>query len=385
MFYVKYMPYRSAKNASRNRRELAAAAEYGFETVIFSNDKSDPGGAQRQLWDGTTPMHPGMSKAEKVPKILRNYLRVWYHTAKLPDGVWSCHDLGSLRTAWLVTRFRHNKPQLIYDSHEFEMGRNTTRTPRQWRSVARWERFLMRRCAFSIMVNDTIADETQRIHKLEERPVVVRSTPENWALDAGVIAQERKDLLRQISGGAGAFLVMYHGALTTGRGIETLLRVTAENEHVRAVVLGSGSEAYLNRLQALASELGVTDRVLFHPAVPQPELWKYVGAADLSLMMIEGKAKSYYYALPNKFFESIQSLTPIVASDFPEMKRLIDEYDIGLTCDPNDLDAVCACVDKMRTDKAFDLKCRQNLDTAKAELCWEREKKRLIQAFERYL
>ena len=97
--------------------------------------------------------------------------------------------------------------------------------------------------------------------------------------------------------------------------------------------------------------------------------------------MIEGQAKSYYFSLPNKFFESIQSLTPIVASNFPEMKRIIDFYQIGLTCDPLDADAIHQCVEKMREDKAFYTECKENLKLAKSDLCWEKEKKVLEEAF----
>lgn len=177
------------------------------------------------------------------------------------------------------------------------------------------------------------------------------------------------------------FLVMYHGVLTTGRGIEVLIKLTSINPHILSVILGNGDDNYINSLKKIILELNVHDRVLFHPAVPISELWKYVGAVDLSLMMIQASAKSYYYALPNKFFESIQALTPIVASDFPEMKRLIDQYKIGLTCDPEDMEAINACVERMRTDHGFYKQCKKNLQRAKADLCWEKEKQVLIDAF----
>ena len=39
MYYIKYMPYKSIKNASRNRRELSAADEYGFETEMILQNR----------------------------------------------------------------------------------------------------------------------------------------------------------------------------------------------------------------------------------------------------------------------------------------------------------------------------------------------------------
>ena len=53
----------------------------------------------------------------------------------------------------------------------------------------------MKRCAFSIMVNDSIADEVQQIHKLKERPIVVRSTPNNWQIDSKACKKVREEFI----------------------------------------------------------------------------------------------------------------------------------------------------------------------------------------------
>ena len=89
--------------------------------------------------------------------------------------------------------------------------------------------------------------------------------------------------------------------------------------------------------------------------------------------------------LPNKFFENIQSLTPVICSDFPEVSRLVKEYEIGLTCDPADIQDINAQIEKMRTDKAFYESCKRNLLKAKEALCWEREKEKLVSAYEQMM
>ena len=126
--------------------------------------------------------------------VVRCDLMVFLATMRLPFGVWSCHDLSSLKMAWLASRFRAKKPYLVYDSHEYELGRNIRRSAFQRWRVAQWEGFLMRRCIFSIMVNETIADQVMRVHHLASRPVVVRSTPECWKIDETVWEQTREKL-----------------------------------------------------------------------------------------------------------------------------------------------------------------------------------------------
>ena len=370
-------------NSNRDKRELSVYRDLGAEVLVLAKGADDDRGRIENV-DGFTVLRMNSRPlGNRFPHAVNRLLSMftWAHFARKQhaDAI-TGHDLPALAIGWISNWFRADKAKLIYDSHEFELGRNVKRSALTTFFVKHAERFLMKRCAYSIMVNDTIADEVQRIHRLSERPIVVRSTPDNWEIDEDVCRETRKEMMPPLAK-EGSFLVMYHGVLTNGRGIEALIRLTANNPEICAFILGNGEKPYVETLHRLAADLCVEERVLFHPAVRIRELWRFVGAADLSLMMIEGKAKSYYYALPNKLFESIQSLTPIVASDFPEMKCIIDRYGIGLTCSPDDLDAINECVEKMRTDRDFCLQCRENMKPAKEELCWEKEKQVLIKAF----
>ncbi len=389
------------ENDSRDKRELSAYRDCGADVAVLAKgNRNDKG--RIEIVDGfivyrfsTRPL------GRKVPDSINRLISLFTWAAfvkRIGPDIISGHDLmPGLTISWMSTIFNKKNPKLIYDSHEFEIGRNVQRSGLSAWVIKRLEKFLIRRCAYSIMVNDSIADEVQHIYGIKERPVVVRSTPNLWMIDYETCQIIRRRLLEELAIRRGTimkgnndqnktsepepFLVMYHGTLTTGRGIEALIRLTSINKHVCGVILGNGDEKYIERLHNMAAELNVEKRILFHPAVPITELWKYVGAVDLSLMMIQGYAKSYFYSLPNKFFESIQALTPVVASFFPEMKRLIDQYEIGLTCDPEDLDAINSCVERMRTDTGFYMRCKHNLGKAKQDLCWEKEKQVLIDAF----
>lgn len=200
MYYIKYMPFRSSINASRNLRELSVARECGMETIIFSNDtqnndeKNDVTLPNIMLHDGTVALNASMSRVKRYCLIIRNYLSVWLKTFRLPYGVWSCHDLQSLRIAWIMTRFRKKKPILIYDSHEFEIGRNVTRSKRKLKSVMMWEKFLINKSAFTIVVNETIANQLCFEYKLDKSPIVIRSTPLLWTINDN----ESKDIRREL-------------------------------------------------------------------------------------------------------------------------------------------------------------------------------------------
>lgn len=272
----------------------------------------------------------------------------------------------------------------MYDAHELEIGRATGgrrgRLGTWW--VTRLERFLMRRCAFTIVVNDSIADEMARVHGLSERPVVARSTPYLWQRDEAAVRAARESFCSELGVDPDeAFIVMYHGAVVRGRGVEQVLEAAALVPQAGCVVLGDASPSYLDELRALAEGLGIEGRVAFRPAVPREGLEACVAAADVGMVTCQAVSRSYYLMLPNKFFENVQAETPIVASDFPETSRLVERYGIGLTCDPSDAAQIASCIERLRTDEALYGECKANLGAAKRELCWERERGALEEAY----
>ena len=372
-------------SASRDKREISAAREVGFQVLTMcKGEKKDKG--RREEIDGfavarygTRPL--GSSSVMRIPNKILSVLQWAHHARKLgPDAI-SGHDLPGLGIGYLSSLFRRKKPLLIYDAHEFEIGRNVKRNRIVKFLVLHLERFLIKRCAFSIMVNDSIADRVMEVHKLKKRPLVVRNVSPYLDLDPQTIVARRKNFLKRLGVSKETFLLMYHGGLMQNRGIETLIHVVAAIENTAAIILGNGKAEYVDHLHDMCEKQGVRDRVLFLDTVLFSILSEYVGAADVGMVLIDKTSESYYLSLPNKFFENVQALTPMVASAFPEMKRLIDLYEIGLTVDPESQEDVLSAVRQMQDDVELYQRFKNNLVQAKEDLCWENEKAVLIGAY----
>ena len=243
----------------------------------------------------------------------------------------------------------------------------------------------MKRCAFSLMVSDSIADEVQRIHGIEERPVVVRNTPSFWTLDQERIRQTREDILHALGLPEETFLIMFHGAWRKDNGVEHALEAVARIPGTAAALVGPEMPELKGHFGQMVKDLNIADRVYFHPPVPLEELYRFVGAANVGVVVLPPVNKNNLWALPNKLFENIQSMTPIVASNNPEIGRIVSEYGIGICIDPYNMDEMIAAVRKMQSDKEFYASCKENIKIAKEELCWEKEKKKLQEAYGRIL
>lgn len=366
---------------SRNYREIHLLQEMGHDVIYVGISNKDSIEVINGVETHFRKIKYSSNSLYRKFQIIRFNLRYASYIRSLKADCISGHDISGLLIGWLSNIRRKNKARLVYDSHEFELGRNARRSKFRLWSIKQLERFLIKRSAFSIMVNDSIADEVSKIYKLNLRPVVVRSTPSYWILDKEMIMKTRYEICNKFETSTDCFIIMYHGGIMNGRGIEKLLEVIKLNDLVYCVILGNGEKYYLDRLKDLVSDYEIEERVQFMDAVPIDKLWQYVGAVDVGVTLAPNSCINHYYMLPNKLFENIQSLTPIIGSNFPEIKKIILGYQIGICVDPDIVKDINSAIEIMRTNKNLYNEFKSNLNTAKNELCWENEKERLRDAY----
>lgn len=374
------------KNASRDKRELSVAKELGAEVLVLA--KGEKSGVVEEVEGFPVYRMSARPLGKHIPKALNKVVAIFTwgnQIRKIAPQIISGHDLDGLTVGWLSGVFlkRSKKPKLVYDSHEFELGIRVKCSRLQTKLITYWERFMIKCSTFMIVVNDSIADEVVKIHKLKERPVVVRNIPPRWDVDPKVCAEVREQLFRDLSG---KIILIYHGVIMEGRGIEKCIKLLTYDEELCLLVLGDAAvDSYRKSLEKYVEQMAVKDRVLFHEAVSQSELWKYVGAADIGMIIGDSIHKSYFLSLPNKLFESIQAHIPIIGSDFPEIKKIICQYKVGEVCRYDDMADIYRAVKKIKDNKEKQEQYRKNAEEASKVLCWEKEKDILKKAYQKIL
>jgi glycosyltransferase involved in cell wall biosynthesis len=146
--------------------------------------------------------------------------------------------------------------------------------------------------------------------------------------------------------------------------------------------MGYSNNNYENKLRAIASDKDVASRLAFFGPVPTDEVTLYASSADVGVAPIENVCLSYYYCSPNKLFEYLIAGLPVIASDFPEMRQIIDEYGVGTTFDPSvPEDIARAAMEILKAPEKWE-DITKKTDALASTYNWENESRKLIDIYQ---
>ena len=304
-------------------------------------------------------------------------LRSWGRWAVRSAGdtdVWHAVDLTGLAALGLAGI--GPRARLVYDSHElFLESGSAARMPKPARwALGRVERRLARRADAVVTVNLSIADELARRYGVESAVVM------NCPLFSDV---RRPGLMRARLGLGERPVLIHHGHLSDGRGIgHTIEALRLLPPEVALVLLGDGPLVPWIREQQDRPEL--SGRLFWHPAVALGELLSWVVDADLGLMLFEPTELNFVYATPNRLFDCVVAGVPVVASDFPEFRRVVEGEGMGAVCDPTDDRAIAQAVARLLAapDRLAEMQSRAR-DAGRTRYNWDAQASRLIDVYRR--
>jgi glycosyltransferase involved in cell wall biosynthesis len=127
--------------------------------------------------------------------------------------------------------------------------------------------------------------------------------------------------------------LVYLGALERSRRIEIIFDMMAilrpQFPDLLLVVVGdTEDESQRARLRRLADDAGVSDLVIWTGQVPISTAWGYVQRSDVGLSPIP-RSELLDVSSPTKIIEYLVLGVPVVCSDNPDQKKIIDECGAG--------------------------------------------------------
>ena len=149
----------------------------------------------------------------------------------------------------------------------------------------------------------------------------------------------------QLNGGAPLRLV-HSGAAIRSRGLHLMIEAVCRTENVTLdMVLLPTDQNYLEELKQLSRG---KECINFRSPVELNHIITDLRNYDCALIVIAPQNFNYANCLPNKFFEAIQARIPIISGPTPDMKRIIEEYDIGTVATDFSVDAISQAIYEMK-------------------------------------
>lgn len=262
---------------------------------------------------------------------------------------------------------------LIHDCHEYFRGvpelSGRTGVTRFWKFL---EDLIFPCLKFVIAVNESVA----RLYHNEygNEIAVIRNVPFRKELRVS-------ENVNKLGIPDGHRMILYQGAVNIGRGLEEAI-MAMNFLKTKAVLVIAGSGDILEELRKLAERESLQDRVIFTGQIPFQDLDQYTCLADIGLSIEKDISINYHYCLPNKFLDYIQACVPVLVSPFPEMKMIVERYQIGEFLTSHEPTVLAAQLDRMLDDENKLKQFRSNLTVAAAELNWEAEEPRLMALLE---
>jgi glycosyltransferase involved in cell wall biosynthesis len=243
-----------------------------------------------------------------------------------------CHDLNTLPLGLLV-RSLSRKYRIVYDSHESFPELVMTIAPKVVAAAVRAvERFMLARVDALIAANDVILQYLQRYSKVPG--VAIYNTP---PLDVSQLAglEEKNEIsrLKEESGGD-TFVLLYYGAILQHRGLHALLDaadMASESSSPKLIFLVVGDGPLAASLHLEAQQRKLAHRVRFYSHVSFGRAMCMVKAADAVYIGFEPDDPNNYFASPNKLFEAMAMGTPVLASGFGFLGKLVQTLGCGIT------------------------------------------------------
>ncbi len=353
-------------NDSRVKKEINSLEKAGWRPKVFSLN-----GKQSEADEHVVIRHkirrtilPGIA----LLLLYAKFLRFIYLHAQHAIAI-HCNDLIALPLGVALKLLTFGRIKVVYDAHEFESNQVPYQSRLSIRLLQIVEGLLIRFADAVITVSDGIAEEYARLYKIE-KPVLVLNCPPYQEV-------QKKNLFREELGiSSDRTIFLYQGGLAKGRGIEILLDAFAELESSKVIVfMGYGPLDGMIREYA-----GRRQNIFFYPAVGPDVLLSYTSSADFGISTIENSCLSYYFCLPNKMFEYIMAGLPVIVSNLPEMKRVVEENGIGVVAKENTAEGLREAIQcATNLDKE---KLKAGIASCKSRYNWEAQELQLKSVYD---
>lgn len=298
-------------------------------------------------------------------------LRLFFYLVFHKTDVLLSNDLDTLLANHWAKKFKRGC-KIYYDSHEYFAGvpelMARPKIQKAWRFI---EKRTLPKVYKMYTVNESIADLYRK--EYNRYISVVRNISDIKKVETTLTKKELglpEDKRIIIIQGAG---------INIDRGAEEAIETIKLLDDCVLIFVGHGDVIPLIKAQVEKENLG--DKVLFFGKRPYHELMNFTALSDIGLSIDKDTNINYRFSLPNKIFDYIHANTPLVVSNLTEVKRIVEDYKVGLVIQNHDPETLAKTIRELLDNSELYKTCKENTKTASKALNWANESKVLEEIY----
>ncbi len=182
--------------------------------------------------------------------------------------------------------------------------------------------------------------------------------------------------------------VVYVGGLYSGRGMELLVKLAPLCPWARFTIVGGTEDQIVKWRSALPKG---TENFGFLGRKPHTQVFRYMTSADVlvapyqqSVRVHGNTGDTVRWMSPLKLFEYMAARRPIVASDLPVIREVLEHERNALLVDPTDPEAWRLALERIRSSPKFgEVIAKRAYGEFKQQYTWSVRVKRIMEALKR--
>lgn len=343
------------------KKECRSLARAGFDVTVVGPHPED---AVEEL----VRIKSVKKYGSKLARMTRTVWNVFHEAQKRQADIYHFHDPELIPVA-LILRTRGRK--VVYDVHEdFPKDMLFKSYLPYWSrhflgGLMAWAESLAGK-HFSAIVCVTPAI-TERLQSANPRTVTVYNYPyHEELLGANPPAWKSRDLA-----------VTYVGTITPQRGIAEMVHAMGHLSDS----LGATLEIAGDVVPEEVKKLPAWSRVRFHGVLDQLSTYRLLRKARAGLICMHPIA-TFVDCMPVKIFEYMGAGLPVIASDFPLWRKMLNGVDCALFVDPMDVRGIARAMEYLLTNPAkAEEMGRRGQDAVAKQFNWNSEARKLVNLY----
>jgi glycosyltransferase involved in cell wall biosynthesis len=366
-------------------KEAKSLAQHGYEVIVMCWSKSGDNLPAYEKHENIKIIRikhdippPEASRIVRAPMYLKQVWKMVAKTRELKPDIIHCHDADTLLEGFLSKLIL--KAPLIYDAHEDFPASFKGTLPLVYIGTSVLEKIIMGYIDYVITVTDIIGNKFRRYGK--EVFIVYNARPLE---DVRYISNEAvADLRTRLGLRTDEFVVGIIGAIGPSVGQHKLIEALKYIFHkdVRVLIVG-GLPEHMDWLKTVVKKHKMEDKVILIHQVPYNEVMKYYKLTNVGCVLYQPNPNNEAGA-PNKLFEFMSAGIPIIASDFPEYRKiLMNEAQCAIMVDPTDSHAIAGAVDQLIDNYEYHTKLATNISKmGRTKYNWEKQEEKLFKLYD---